>query len=301
MKSKRMVRALDIHVAGWPLRVLFDFTREVERETLIQKANRLWNDTCSSVRWVQREPRGHAALRVGVIAASSNADFVLIVFDAEGPCLPDEMDALCAAEALTETGAIGMTESIALETVRGIMQVSAADDQLRSRKIGSRLTWQLGKSIMTSPLDTSNCRYTVIDASNSGMILRAENAAKLEPLMQHDTEHEKKVFFVQENDGEKKNMIAVIGRDGKLLRAPDGNSVGAVLATIYDRDPEGEMPIRFHGLSCGMVEGSIHTVQIGQEGMLEIAWELRARARIVASCEFVSDPADPLDEGFLLR
>ncbi|RKP54108.1 hypothetical protein D7Z26_12035 [Cohnella endophytica] len=286
MNFTKMVRSLDIHVAGWPLRIITDFASLGVTETITARAERLWHAENSPVRWIQREPRGHAALRVGVVTASSRADAGLIVYDAEGPCRTDEWDALCASEALSEMGVFRRTDEIGWETAEGTIKVSAESEEFHCRTIRG--------------VDHFNRQYNVLDSSVTDVPLRAANAAKLEQSMRNADGSSRKVLLAVDQKEENSFILAVAARDGKLLRAPEGGAVVAALAAIHGRNPILGVPLRFHGLSGGWVEGIVLGVE-EINGARKLEWELRARARLIGSCEFVYDPSDPLGEGFLLR
>lgn len=307
-----MIRALDVHAAGWPLRVVFDGSRDAAGETLGEKAERLWKGAGSPVRWIQREPRGHAALRVGVIVASGTADAGLLVFDSDGPCPADEMDALCAAAALRETGTVAGDEPVVLETSERRIGLGAEDARgWRSAEGTVTLHGGIGTISWLSPGKTPQgdyhgaIRYEIDNAAAWGIPFRSEHAARLERLLLAGSTNGKKAYFLEETgDGTKGTTIALAmaGRDGKPLRAPEGGAAGAALAMLHGRDSAlVASSVRIRALSGGWLEGTVLSAEAGETGFPTLRWELRARARLIASCEFVLDPADPFADGFLLR
>lgn len=287
MKFIRMARSLDIHVAGWPLRVLFDAAEGREEETLTEKASRLWHDERSPLRWLQREPRGHAAMRIGVVTSSRNGDYALMVFDSEGSCEADQMDALGASSALTETGLRSGGEGIVFETEAGTIMVGPADEWSRRSAV-----CRLASSELAS--------YSVIRASDAGLPLRPHNSHEIEAYVRNCEDGGRKTVLTEEIYGSQV-VLAAIGRDGYLLRAPHAVAVGAVLAKLGEEGANTSVPCCFRGLAGGEVEGTILSVDESGGGGQELVWALTARARLVASCEFVLDPQDALGEGFLLR
>ncbi len=283
MEFVKMARALDVHVAGWPLRVLFDADVSLE-EGPAERAERLWRGERSTLRWLQLEPRGHAALRIGVVASSRIADYALLTFDSEGPCPPDAMDALCAAAALTECGRRTNEDGIAFDTAAGTIGVGAADGEGR-------------RNVAFRHASREFAEHAVL-ASAAGLSLDPGNAPGLEAYLRGLGEQGQRTVLMEERD-DGRRVLAVAGRHGRLLRAPRAAAVGAALAAL---GAEPGLSYRFFGLAGGVVEG-LTSAATGpnEEAAADLDWELRARARLVASCEFVLDPGDALGEGFLLR
>ncbi|WP_337104310.1 hypothetical protein [Paenibacillus sp. YIM B09110] len=284
MIFSRMARALDVHVAGWPLRVLFDTAEGQAQETLKEKATRLWHGGHPPLRWLQHEPRGHAAMRIGVVTSSRNGDFGLMTFDSEGLCETDVMDALGASSALTETGLRPACEGIVFETETGIIAVSEADGENRRSAI-CRLT--------TSALAS----YSIIPALDAGLSLQSHKAYVIEAYLRRLAGGGKKTVLTEKGGGSH-IALASVGRDGGLLRAPHAGAVGAMLVKLSKEDAVPGKSYCFRGLAGGEVEGMLLSAD---EGSKERVWTLTARARLVASCEFVLDPQDTIGEGFLLR
>ncbi len=289
MNVTRIVRTLDFHVAGWPLRLVEDFSFVSGKETLSAQAERLWTAVNSPVRWLQREPRGHAAMRVGVLAASERADAALLVFDADGVCPPDGMDALCAAAALTEKGVVPRSQAVTLATASGIVRIGAVKETDAARSIALRA-------------EIGNSPYTIVASSEIGIPLLPDNAAKLEQFAREGRQEGKSILYLQErNEARSDIIVAEIGRSGKLLRAPSGGAIGALLAMRLEKDRKFGEPAPVQGLSGGAVEAVALEEVEGEDGSLRLEWELRAQPRCIGSCEFVADPADSIGEGFLLR
>ncbi|CAM4481914.1 proline racemase [Paenibacillus endophyticus] len=286
MKFSRMAKSLDVHVAGWPLRVLFDVAEHREAETLEEKALRLWQAERSPLRWLQHEPRGHAAMRIGVVTSSRKGDYGLMVFDSEGMCLVDGMDALCAALAMTETGLLANADGIVFETESGSIAVGPTDSETRRSAV-----YRLASSELAS--------YRVVRALDAGLSLHPRNAYEIEEYIGSCAEGKTTVLAEEKNGMEW--VLAAIGRDGCLVRAPHMAAIGAMLAKLRGEGANCNVPHRFIGLAGGLVECMIISTDGIGERDLELVLVLTARARLVASCEFILDPLDELGEGFLLR
>lgn len=287
MNVSRIVRSLELHVAGWPLRVVERAAAVSKREALPRKAKRMWEEERSPVRWLQREPRGHSAMRIGILTGSAAADAALLVFDADGPCAPDGLDALCAAAAMTEKGIVGRSDEVALATASGIVRIGGEgeSDALRSVRV-------------RTPIAEGS--YEVFDPSEIGIPLLPENAARLEKFAREHGRLGKRILYLEEGRAAQgETALAEIGRSGRLLRAPSGAAIGAVIAAGFGRGVDLGAPVRFRGLSGGTLEAIALAEATGRKGERMLDWELRARPRCVGSCEFVADPADVV-EGFLL-
>ncbi|WP_141503053.1 proline racemase family protein [Paenibacillus luteus] len=287
MKFRRMAKSLDVHVAGWPLRVLFEALEHCEEETLSEKALRLWHGDHSPLRWLQHEPRGHAAMRIGVVTSSRKGDYGLMIFDSAGPCPADGMDALGAASALTETGLLANADEIVFETESGSIVVGLADEEKRRSAVCRLALSELAL-------------YTVVRASDAGLSLQPHNAHVIEEYIGSCGAEGRSLVLAEERNGNE-CVVAAIGRDGCLLRAPHTVAVGVLLANLLGEEGNLHVPHRFIGLAGGLVEGMVLSADDFVEGNEEIVWALTACARLVASCEFVLDPQDAIGEGFLLR
>ncbi|MGO4545364.1 proline racemase family protein [Paenibacillus sp. 2TAB23] len=286
MKFSRMAKPLDVHVAGWPLRVLFDITEDSKLETISEKALRLWHAKRSPLRWLQHEPRGHAAMRIGVVTSSRKGDYGLMIFDSEGPCCVDGMDALGASSALTETGLLANADGIVFETENGSIAVGPADGENRRSAICRLALLELDS-------------YRVVRALDAGLSLHPHNAHEIEGYI-GNCEAGRTALLAEERNGIEL-VLAAIGRDGTLLRAPHMAAVGAMLAKLRGEGANSCVPYRFIGLAGGLVECMLLSTDGMEEDDRELVWALTARARLVASCEFILDPLDELGEGFLLR
>ncbi|WP_138752170.1 proline racemase family protein [Paenibacillus sinopodophylli] len=287
MKFSRIAKSLDVHVAGWPLRVLFDAPEHREVESLSGKALRLWEGERSALRWLQHEPRGHTAMRIGVVTSSRIGDYGLMIFDSAGPCLVDGMDALGAAWALTESGLLANTAGIMFETESGSIAVGSVDEEKR-RSAVCRL--------LLSELDA----YTVVRASDVGLSLQPHNAYEIEQYMGSCEDGGGAALLAEERDGSEW-VLAAMGRDGCLFRAPNRIAIGAMLSKLRAEGANVDVPHRFIGLAGGAVECIVLSADHIGYGNEELVWTLTASARLIASCEFILDPQDALGEGFLLR
>src|SRR5436309_2619682 len=74
MNISKFAHTLDLHIAGWPIRLITNAgVGHTANEMLFTEAQRLWTEAHSVVRWLQREPRGHAAMRIGIVIPPTQA------------------------------------------------------------------------------------------------------------------------------------------------------------------------------------------------------------------------------------
>lgn len=327
MKIGQTIFTLDVHAAGWPLRVAMPLVGTRAGESPSRLAERLWREDRPPVRWLQKEPRGHAFMRIGVLVPSSSADAVLLAFDADGPCRPDGLDALCAAAVLEEE-----MPSAERETTAAGWKLEAAESSWSVRRgpPGTASPWltvsggtaSLSEAILPVRLEDgrelsvdvadSGDPYVVADAGALGLKLDIRSIPELERAARmladaivlrrrgEETLRPRVVFTQGMPTPRDAWKLAVAGRDGKLLRAPEYGAVGACLSAVR-RKQGGQAPDRIvvAGLSGGTVEvrvtGDPHVKGVG------VAWELSAPVFVTGAMQFVADPDDPLAEGFLLR
>lgn len=331
MRLSHMIHTLDMHVSGWPLRVLQCAIPEGKTDqSLRQAARKLWDDDHSVLHWLQREPRGHAAMRVAVVDTSDAADVRMLVFDSEGCCRTDSLDALCVATGLAEIGAG------AFEAFRSPGQIhrttfkphDSTVDEVRIEGDAAEcvaIDQEIELGDLNFTVDRAVCghRYVIVDAEQAGLELSVANKPKLEKLAARIGQATKE-YWEERGDGQRNAprlaenscrivfMEAIAGQesawravacceDGRVFRAPEAGAIGAMLAILNKRH---RVAIGRNFLFQGLSGSSLHSNVTGladQEGRSKLFWELRGRAFVTGSHQFLVHPDDPLSRGFLLR
>jgi proline racemase len=131
MHVDHLIRAVDLHAAGEPGRVVVGGVRDVPGRTMLEKATWLRDHRDDLRLRMLREPRGYPALCANVIVPptdpSADAGFV-IMEQVEYPGMSGS-NTICVVTALLETGMLAMTEpltELTLEAPAGLIRVRAA-------------------------------------------------------------------------------------------------------------------------------------------------------------------------------
>jgi proline racemase len=345
MNLSALIHTIDLHTAGWPVRLVssHNLVSGATNETLDMQASRLWNDDKSPLRWLQREPRGHMAMRIAVCQQSLSGDALLLMFDSQGPCRVDGLDVLCCASAIAEMGSsvvfwspkqIDGEKPIAQKvvtpggsycanlTLNGTAVESVSIEAELAECVAAARPITVGDQAFMADWAVCGHRYVIINAADTGLSLSIEQLTSLERLaiklvsamkeqwcangesliQEPQFEHERNRIVMAEglSDNAENVKLCVFDDAGKLLRAPESGAIGAVLSVMQRNGGTEGRKVIFQGLSGGVLEGRIKGGMLG-ESRSKLAWELRGRAFVTGSHQFIIDPSDPLPDGFLLR
>jgi len=321
MHIHRLTHAVDVHAAGWPLRVVLLPGACRGDGSLAEWADRLWQDGGeagpSPIRWLQQEPRGHAAMRIGaIVPAARPAPDLLLVFNAQGPCRADGLDALCAAAAMGELGVVYGGELQRRQAING-RTIQSDNGLFRVRMVGEEAVVsgerpatirERGRRIRTGSgtfaadiVRSGGETYAVLDARDNGLRLRIEAVAELEAAageIGRAAGPGLRIVLLERGSGTLR--AAVFGPDGKLLRAPESRALGAALCLLSEGDTGlAAKGLTVEGLTGAAVFCRAAALSPGAKG--GSAWETRCRPFVTGALQFMMDPGDELGEGFLLR
>jgi proline racemase len=124
------IRAIDLHAAGEPGRVIVGGVEDVPGETMFDKMSWLSANRDDLRLRMLREPRGYPAANCNLILPSSNPDAAagyVIMEQVEYPGMSGT-NTMCVVTALLETGMLPMTEpvtEVTLEAPAGLIRVRA--------------------------------------------------------------------------------------------------------------------------------------------------------------------------------
>lgn len=332
MQASHLIHTIDVHVAGWPIRLVNGTIRgDVSDEmSYSEEARKIWEDENSILHWLQREPRGHAAMRVAIVDPSRPNEVRMLVFDSEGPCRGDSLDAACAivakAELIAGNDASIRTPGHCYKAITRKLGTSV-DEILIEGELSECVSLDEiihagGRDFIVDRAICGN-EYVIVNAEAAGLTLSVSHRSALERVARQIAmettirrqEAGEKPFFEPKDalaglriviadkrvEREGHLRMAVCNENGKLLRAPEGGAIGAILAVMSRRcaeiNPSG---IIVEGLSGGVLHGAVKGGRVN-EGREQLLWELRGRAFVTGSHQFLLDPEDPLPRGFLLR
>ena len=130
MTSRRIITAIDVHVAGEPGRVLMGSHLLVKGADMAEKLRYCQENLDGLRRLLLREPRGYPGL-CGVLVlppVNADSDFGMIVLEQGGFAPMSGANLICAVTALVETQALEVTEpvsSLRVDTAAGVVDARA--------------------------------------------------------------------------------------------------------------------------------------------------------------------------------
>ena len=334
MRFSRLFSTIDTHTAGQPTRNIIGGIPIIPGNTMGDKMLYMKNNMDWIRKLLMHEPRGNNVMAGAVLCepCDPNADIGVIYMEI-GIYLP-----MCGhntigfSTAMVEAGIVPVTEpitNIALETPAGLIdvKVEVKDNVAKSvsfKNIPSFLYAEdvelevpsLGKVKMD--ISYGGNFFAIVEADSVGLTLSPENEkeiiskgiaireavnAQLEvvhpekPFINEVTHVE---FFAPPTHPEADVKNAVVIPPGSIDRSPCGTGTSAKVATLYSKGKlkKGEEFIHESIIGTIFKAKIVDEVKVGN--INAIIPEITGSAYITGIHQFVLDPDDPLQEGFLL-
>ena len=327
---------IDSHTQGEPTRLLIGGIDELPGQTIIEKRDFFASRYDHLRLLLTQEPRGHRDMFAAVVTepVSPQAQFGLIYMDARRYPFLCGHATIGAVTTLIETGAIAAENGdtiITIDTPSGPLQA-------HTRVAGGRVL-SVGIEMVPSFVMRTDCPvhvpgygqinidlvcvggfFAMVSAATIGIKLIAENSENLIPLgmaiidaanRQLQVYHPQRpevnsvdvTEFHVENpaDGEEKTgRSVVIYGESHMDRSPCGTGTTAKMTLLHHKGRLGIADTyRNTGPLGTFFEGRIsHELTIGEFG--GIIAQIRGSATITGLHQFVLDPDDPFQKGFLL-
>jgi proline racemase len=337
--NSMVIRTIDMHTGGEPLRVITGGLPPIEGNTVLEK-RRYFREHYDHLRtgmlW---EPRGHADMYGAVVTTSRDADFDVFFLHNEG------YSTMCghAIIALTtlaaeaglirpksahgaELAEIGITYNVPAGRIQARARVESGEARdVRFRNVPSFLYLRErevsvpGMGPVRFDIAYGGAFYAIVEADPLGLALTPESADRLiehgrrikQSVMEHFTiEHpfEKDLSFLygtiftgaaQSASHHSRNVC--IFADGELDRSATGSGVSARAALHCAK---GELRLN-EKITIESILGTTMTVE-AVEGVRfgpheAIIPQVGGTAFITGRHEFVFDPRDPMGSGFIFR
>jgi proline racemase len=331
------IKAIDLHTGGEPLRVFTSGLPAIEGTTVLDK-RRHFRDNYDHLRtgllW---EPRGHADMYGAVLTASQDADFDVFFLHNEGYSTMCGHAIIALTTLVIETGLIrrkpakeGNAIHLTFNVPAGRIQAQARLEggkacEIRFRNVPSFVYLHdqevvvPGLGLVRFDVAYGGAFYALVEASPLGIELVPRNFNQLvdggrrikRAVMDHfEIEHpfEKELSFLygtiftgpaQVSDHHSRNVC--IFAEGELDRSPTGSGVSARVALHFSK---GEVRLN-EVITIESILGSTMTVQVVEHTQLgpydAVMPEVGGSAFITGRHEFLFDPKDPLQSGFIFR
>src|SRR3954454_14060378 len=173
LRLGRSIRAVDLHAAGEPGRVIVDGVDDVPGTTMFDKMSWLAAHRDDLRLSMLREPRGFPAANCNLVLPSSNAEAAagyVIMEQVEYPGMSGT-NTMCVVTALLETGLVPMVEPVTelvLEAPAGLIRVrcSCRDGKVTSVEFENQPAFAYGLDI---PLEVTGYPTLTVDVAWGGM------------------------------------------------------------------------------------------------------------------------------------
>jgi proline racemase len=331
----RIIRTVDAHTGGEPLRVIVDGFPELEGDTILARrrdARARFDALRTALMW---EPRGHADMYGCILTppVSAGADFGVLFLHNEGYSTMCGHGIIGVVTVVLETGWLKATEPItrvSIDTPAGLVVAKAHVDggrvhDVEFRNVPSFVTELDGVVAVPSlgqvrfDLAFGGAFYAFVDADRLGIectpenyrrIIEAgiaiKNAVSTSRTIVHPGDADLgflygTIFIAATQSAGVHSRNVCVFADGEVDRSPTGTGVSARVAIHHAR---GELEPGT-AITIESIIGSRFTACIAELASVgsstAVIPEVGGQAFITGRNEFILDPDDPLRDGFFLR
>jgi proline racemase len=336
MNIKRVLTTVDTHTAGGPTRTVVAGLPPLSGTSVAAKMDDFRNRHDALRKLLLCEPRGHRDMYGAVLTPPGDPEAALGAFflTSAGYLRACVHSSIGLATAGLETGFIGGDSmkpdgSIPLETPAGVVSLFPQYEGSRLESIAIRTRpafLYAGEAALqgasANPLEVSlvysGVFFVLLDVAQPGADfpkLAPENAASLASIgmellaaanRQFEVRHPENpdlrsldLIMLYENVGDRQARDIVIGRSGSVDRSPCGAGAGAKMVLEHSRGrlTPGEEYVLDSFLGTRFLGKLVQPCHVGpHHGAIP---EIRGAAHVTGVHQFVLDPHDPLQEGFL--
>ncbi|WP_104108881.1 proline racemase family protein [Arthrobacter sp. N199823] len=333
MRSKRVFHAVDSHTEGMPTRVITGGVGTIPGKTMAER--RQWFiDNCDEVRTLlMYEPRGHASMSGAILQPPTrdDADYGVLFIEVSGLLPMCGHGTIGVATVLVETGMVPVVEpvtTIRLDTPAGLVVAEVAVENGAAKKVTIRnvpsFSLALDQSVEVPGLGQVHYDmafggnfYAIVELAQLG--LPFERSAK-DQLLSAGLAIMEAINEVNPPVHPERDDIS--GCHHVYLKAPDSTAVHsrhamAIYPGWFDRSPcgtgtsarmaqlhaRGELALNTDFIN----ESYIGTQFLGRlveettvGGMPAVVPTITGRAWITGTAQYLLDPDDPFQAGFLL-
>ncbi|TMN21436.1 proline racemase [Lentibacillus cibarius] len=303
MNVEKMFTAIDIHVAGEAFRMIIHSPMQLRTQDIASNQSILENDYAQEKELLLNEPRGHRGINGCMVTPSSRADYAVLFVNHAGEHRFSYSGLMATLTALLETGNIsekanGLYE---VETVNGIYTVRAAYVNQTVEKAGvesddCRVIESAGEDYQLVEVDASR-HYAIYSLPESIPAIEMTYLSSImkwgkQIIAEMDAQSLHGVILMETiSSGEIRSVT--FEQDGAILRSPGADSTFALYTALAEK---GEQPPKLNNHS---IFGSQLTAVQARESAQRYSME--TQAFITGEHQFLYDPDDPLERGFLLK
>jgi len=331
----KVIKTIDAHAAGEPLRVIIDGMSEIPGATILEKRRFFLENLDDDRKGLMWEPRGHADMYGAVVTepVTPEADIGVLFLHNQGLSTMCGHGVIALTKVLLETGTIPLKSpltEVKMDTPSGLITSFARVDEGRVNSIYFQnvpsFMLALDESIEVPELGRvkydlafGGAFYAYVKAEDLDLDLIPKNCRQLieygmrikRAIMEtqavvHPFEEDLNflygtifIGYPQDEGADSRNVC--IFADGEVDRSPTGTGISGRLALHHAR---GEIGLN-KPLVVESIIGTCFTGQAVQEVQFgpyqAVIPQIEGTAYITGKNEFYFDPKDPLSIGFFLR
>jgi len=321
-----IVRTIDAHAAGEPLRLVVDGFPSPRGRTMLEKREWAERHADDVRRAVILEPRGHADMCGAVLTepCSPGAHAGILFFQSGGFTTMSGHAILAVTRIALERGLVmpgGDGSAIVFDTPAGTVRATAAGDRVAFTNVPAfvlhaGLPIQLASRQVRADVAYGGAFYAIVDSEAAGLWIEAGHAPDLRragvdivraierthaiahPLEPAISGVAGAIFTGPPNEPGADLRNATVCADGAVDRSPCGSGTSAVMAVIDAMGLLGDdRPFVHESLIGTRVRGRV-TGRTAVGDYPAIVTEIEGEAWITGEHTFVVDERDPLKGGF---
>lgn len=310
-----IVRTIDAHSAGGPLRLVIDGFPSPRGKTMLEKREWAERHADELRRALILEPRGHAGMCGAVLTepVSPGAHAGVLFFHGDGYGTMSGHGVIAVTKIALARGLVmpgGDNSTIVFDTAAGIVRAAVSGDRVSFVNVPAYVLHggvpvQFGPRVLRADIAYGGAYYAIVDAESAGLSIDPDHAPELKRAGMAIREAVGKVQAVDgtiftgppHDAGADLRNVAVFA-DGTVDRSPCGTGTSAVMAVIDAMGLLGDdRPFVHEGLIGTRFEGRVAARTIVGD-YPAIVTEISGTAWITGEHTFVIDEGDPLKRGF---
>ncbi|WP_085522711.1 proline racemase family protein [Tuberibacillus sp. Marseille-P3662] len=304
MNVEKMFTAIDTHVAGEVFRIILHSPLQFHTQDIASKQSVLEQHYGQEKALLFNEPRGHRGVNGCIVTPSNKADYGVLFVNHNNENRFSYSGLIATLTVLLETGNIAEKDNglYKVETVNGIYTVYASyhNQVVEETEVKSgdcRLIESTNEEFQLVEVDSSR-RYAIYPLPES---IPAIDMTYLSSIMnwgkQITIEMAKNsldgVILKMSTISSGEIRSVTFEKDGAILRSPGVDSTFALCTALAEKK---EQPSKL--INHSIFGSQLTAVQEEKSGQ---RYAMAAQAFITGEHQFLYDPDDPLERGFLLK
>jgi len=312
-----IVRTIDAHAAGGPLRLVVEGFPSPRGKTMSEKLDWAERHADDLRRALILEPRGHADMCGAVLTepAAPGAHAGVLFFHNGGYRAMSGHGILAVTKIALARGLVmpgGDGTAIVFDTAAGPVRAAAAGDRVSLANVPAYVLHagvpvQLGPRVLRADIAYGGAMYAIVDAEAAGLSIDPDHEPELSRagLAVRDAVEKVQpvdgtIFTGPSHDGSADLRNATVFAGGAVDRSPSGTGTSAVMAVLDAMGLLGDdRPFVHEGIIGTRLTGRV-TGRTVVGDYPAIVTEIAGDAWITGEHAFVIDDGDPLKYGFAI-